>query len=59
MAFTITLGWWLIPLVLTVALGWQFFREPDPFVGAFFALAGVAAISFVWMVYFGIMLALT
>jgi hypothetical protein len=52
MTFTITAGWWLVPLALSFVIGWLFFRERDPLVGAMYLLAGGGLISFVWMIYF-------
>ena len=54
MDMTITLGWWIIPLLLTAPIAWAFFREPDPLVGAMYIITGTGLICFIWMVYFGI-----
>lgn len=58
MDFTITLGWWLIPALLTVAaIVWcekQDYSGDYNFTGVFtFPMTGFV-ICFVWMVYFAL-----
>lgn len=61
MGITITIGWWLLPLALTIAAWWPTMRyKPSrggylPDVGgAILGLLSLAATCFIWMVYFGI-----
>jgi hypothetical protein len=57
---TITVGAWVIPLLLTLAcLGAMFRpyrREGDYDFGAVFRLAWLIPVGFVWAAYFGIVL---
>lgn len=61
MTLTVYLGWWLLPLALTIAAWVPTFRyEPQrggylPDIGgAFYALLSLLATCFTWMVYFGL-----
>ena len=56
MAFTITLGWWLIPAALTIIIAWYWGWHDygSDLIGAVLFVAAFGLISFVWMVYFGI-----
>ena len=51
MSLTITLGWWIIPALITVTVLVWSWRERDPLVGAFQLLAALAITGFSWAIY--------
>lgn len=62
MTFTISFGWWITPALLSIAAAWWGFVS-HKYDGGYYgydvvavmkALAALALISTVWMVYFGI-----
>jgi hypothetical protein len=58
MSIQITLGWWLIPLAISIAAVWwlisQEYRGDYNFVGLFTVPMTAFVICLAWMVYFGI-----
>lgn len=58
MTFSITLGWWLIPLAVSIAAVWwcsaQDYRGDYNFNAVFTVPVTALVICFSWMLYFGI-----
>lgn len=52
MTFTVTFGWWVLPLLVTIgAFGWAVYETGDP-IGAFVARTAAMVISLAaWLVW--------